>query len=60
MAYLERTGDLGFESLRNALGWGTVTASFTLEQFGLDGLRGLDLPKLTTRFDRLVEITRLG
>ena len=60
MAYLERTGDLGFESLRNALGWGTVTASFTLEQFGLDGLRGLDLPKLTDRFNRLVEITRLG
>ncbi|MEE2682173.1 MAG: PfkB family carbohydrate kinase [Planctomycetota bacterium] len=60
MAYLERTGDLGFEGLRTALGWGTVTASFTLEQFGLDGLRGLDLPKLTARFDQLVEATRLG
>lgn len=60
MAYLERTGDLGFEGLRTALGWGTVTASFTLEQFGLDGLRGLDLPRLTARFDQLVEVTRLG
>ena len=59
MAYLERTGRLDFEALRTALGWGTVTASFTLERFGLDGLVGLDTPALQARFDQLVHMTRL-
>ncbi len=59
MGYLERTGRLDFEALRAALGWGTVTASFTLERFGLEGLRGLDLPRLEDRFDQLVRMTRL-
>lgn len=60
MAYLERTGGRDLDALRAALAWGTVTASFTLESFGLDGLRGLDLERLSERLAAFQEAARIG
>jgi len=60
MAFLERTGGRDLAALRAALAWGTVTASFTLESFGLDGLRGLDLARLTQRLESFQEAARVG
>jgi sugar/nucleoside kinase (ribokinase family) len=60
MAYLERTGGRDFEAIQSALAWGTVTASFTLESFGLDGLKGLDEAQLMERVERLRAAARIG
>ena len=60
MAYLERTGSRDFHALRAALAWGTVTASFALESFGLSGLCGLDLAQLTERLEAFREAARIG
>lgn len=60
MAYLERIGSHDFHALRAALAWGTVTASFTLESFGLDGLRGLTIGQLSERLESLREAARIG
>ena len=37
--------------MKSALAWGTVTASCTIEAFGLEGLRGLDMAALEKRLD---------
>ncbi|HNV86193.1 MAG TPA: PfkB family carbohydrate kinase [Candidatus Omnitrophota bacterium] len=42
MGYLAKTGDLGFENLKRAVSYGTVMASFAVEDFGLERLRTLD------------------
>ena len=60
MAYLARTGGQDFEALRAALAWGTVTASFTLESFGLDGLKGLTLGDLEQRLELLRSAAKIG
>lgn len=60
MAYLERTGSHEFSDLQAAMAWGTVTASFTLESFGLDGLRGLSIEQLSERIELLREAARIG
>ena len=51
---------LDFEAIQSALAWGTVTASFTLESFGLDGLKGLDEARLMERVERLRAAARIG
>lgn len=42
MGYLAKTGDLGFENLKRAISYGTVMASFAVEDFGLERLRTLN------------------
>ena len=51
MAYLNRVDRCDLDALKSALAWGTVTASCTIEAFGLEGLRGLDLAALEKRLD---------
>ena len=38
MGYIAASGRLDFAAMQAGMGWGTVTASFTLGSFGLDGL----------------------
>ncbi|MDG2053535.1 MAG: PfkB family carbohydrate kinase [Phycisphaerales bacterium] len=49
MGHLARTGDHSFETLREALAWGTITASFAIRDFGLGGLAGLSTDDLKQR-----------
>jgi sugar/nucleoside kinase (ribokinase family) len=49
MGHLARTGDHSFETLREALAWGTITASFAIRDFGLGGLAGLSSDDLEKR-----------
>ncbi|MDG2030761.1 MAG: PfkB family carbohydrate kinase [Phycisphaerales bacterium] len=60
MAYVARTGSHDFEALHAALAWGTVTASYTLESFGLDGLKGLTESRLMERVELLRAAARIG
>jgi sugar/nucleoside kinase (ribokinase family) len=50
MAHLARTGKHDFETLRHAMAWGTVLASFTIEAFGLDRLSRLTLGQIDDRY----------
>ncbi|MBM4099901.1 MAG: sugar kinase [Planctomycetes bacterium] len=50
MAHVARTGRHDFDTLRHAMAWGTVLASFTIEAFGLERLARLDAGQVADRF----------
>lgn len=50
MAHVSRAGTHDFHSLRHAMAWGTVLASFTIEAFGLDRLSRLDAGQVADRY----------
>ena len=50
MAHVARAGTHDFDTLRHAMAWGTVLASFTIESFGLDRLARLDAGQIDDRY----------
>ncbi len=61
MGYLAtRNGAIGHEEIRTAMIYGSVMASFLVEQFSLDGLRGLDEGMIRQRFDLFRELSRFN
>jgi sugar/nucleoside kinase (ribokinase family) len=57
MGYLAATGNLSEASLRQAIIFGSVMASFTVEAFSLDRLRGLDYKEIEARFREFKRLT---
>ena len=51
MGYLARHGETDLESFKNAVAWGTVTASFCCESFGVKGILGANPDLLRARFE---------
>ncbi len=49
-----------FESVRDALAHGTVVASFNVESFSLERLRGISKQDIQTRFADYASMTRIG
>jgi len=49
-----------YESVRDALAHGTVVASFNVESFSLDRLKGLTKQDIHTRFADYASMTRIG
>jgi sugar/nucleoside kinase (ribokinase family) len=58
MGYLAYAGNLAPETIRTAMITGSVMASFSVEQFSLDGLRGLTQDMIQQRFDAFAELSR--
>jgi sugar/nucleoside kinase (ribokinase family) len=58
MGYLAYAGDLEPGTIRNAMIAGSVMASFCVEQFSLDGLRGLTAELIQKRIDAFAELSR--
>jgi sugar/nucleoside kinase (ribokinase family) len=58
MGYLAYAGNLRPESIRIAMIAGSVMASFCVEQFSLDGLRGLTNEMIQKRVDAFAELSR--
>jgi sugar/nucleoside kinase (ribokinase family) len=58
MGYLAYAGNLEPATIRTAMIMGSVMGSFTVEQFSVDGLRGLTPAKIQHRFDELAELVR--
>ncbi len=50
MGYLAKTGDLSFNNLKKAIIYGSVMASFNVEQFSLDRLRRLREEEIQERY----------
>ena len=58
MGYLAKTGDVSFESMKQAIVQGAVIASFTVESFGLERLRTLRDGDINKRLDDFRKICR--
>jgi sugar/nucleoside kinase (ribokinase family) len=58
MGYLAYAGDLSPATIRTAMITGSVMASFSVEQFSLDGLRNLTTERIQKRFDAFADLTR--
>lgn len=57
MGYLAATGNLSEASIRQAIIFGSVMASFTVEEFSLDRLRALDYKEIEARFREFKRLT---
>ncbi len=58
MGYLARAGAIDSDAMRSAVIFGSVMASFSVEQFSLAGIEGLSRMDIQNRFDRFCELTR--
>ncbi len=56
VGYLAYAGDLSPKTIRTAMIMGSVMGSFAVEQFSVDGLRGLTPAKIQQRFDEMSEL----
>jgi len=59
MGYLAETGDLSPANLKKAVLYGTVCASFTVEDFSLDRLQQIERRDVDTRYREFVEMLRV-
>jgi len=57
MGYLAQAGKTDSESLKTAIAYGTVTASFTIADFSLQGLTSIDRTDIDGRFETLRKLT---
>ena len=60
MGYLASTGRTDMHSIQTGLAWGTVTASFTIESFGLDRLTQISRSDIDARMRLFQGISRVG
>ncbi|HLJ66775.1 MAG TPA: PfkB family carbohydrate kinase [Chloroflexota bacterium] len=59
IGYLDRCGSLDLSDVKAAVVYGTVMASFTVEDFSVNGLLRANAGALHDRFKRLADITRI-
>lgn len=57
MGHLARSGDSSQGGLRRAIVYGSVVASFTVEDFGVKRLTDVTLPEIEERYQRFVQLT---
>jgi hypothetical protein len=57
MGQLARSGDASQGGLRRAIVYGSVVASFTVEDFGVKRLAEVSLPEIEQRYQRFIELT---
>jgi sugar/nucleoside kinase (ribokinase family) len=58
MGYLAKTGKTDFKTLKTAIAYGTVVASFAIADFSLKGLTGTDRANIDKRLDLLRNTTK--
>jgi sugar/nucleoside kinase (ribokinase family) len=57
MGHIARSGDLSQGGLRRAIVYGSVVASFTVEDFGVKRLTDVTLPQIEDRYQKFVQLT---
>ena len=60
MGHIAAQGRTDLDTIRAALGWATVTASFTLQSFSLDALARLKREQLDERMDEFRRLVQVG
>jgi sugar/nucleoside kinase (ribokinase family) len=58
IGYLHKTNDLGVESVKSAVVFGSTLASFCVEKFSVDGLRDLNYLRIHDRYREFFNMTR--
>ena len=58
MGYLAQCGRTDFASLKTAIAYGTVVASFTIADFSLQGLTSINETDIDSRFETLRKVTQ--
>jgi len=58
MGYLASAGNMEHGTLKKAMIYGTVSASFTCEKFSIERLKNLEIEEITGRYNTLSDITR--
>ncbi len=58
IGYLHKTNDLGVESVKSAVVFGSTLASFCVEKFSVDGLRNLNYLRIHDRYREFYNMTR--
>ncbi len=58
MGYLAQKGETDFETLKAAIAYGTITASFTITDFSLKGQETISKSDIDERLEALREMTR--
>ena len=59
LGHLASCETIDFNSMKEAMAWGTITASFTLQSFGLDGLVSTSKQQLQERMQAFNKIVSL-
>ncbi len=57
MGYIAQTGKTDFATLKTAIAYGTVAASFTIADFSVNGLTSIDRSDIDSRFEDLRNLT---
>ena len=57
LGHLASCDTYDFKAMKEAVAWGTITASFTLQSFGLDGLVSTTQPQLKERMQAFKQLT---
>lgn len=60
VGYLEATNDLAPANIRKAAVVGSILASFCVEGYGVDRLRGIDRAAVRERYQAFMELTQFG
>jgi sugar/nucleoside kinase (ribokinase family) len=58
MGYLAQSAKVNFETLKTAVAYGTVVASFAIADFSLSGLTSIDRTDIDKRFETLKKLTQ--
>ena len=59
IGHISKTGDISFKNLKRAVLYGSVMASFCVEEFSIDGVKKLTFKKIQARYKTLKEISRV-
>jgi sugar/nucleoside kinase (ribokinase family) len=57
LGQLARSAELGQGGLRRAIVYGSVVASFTVEDFGVKRLTDVSMPEIEERYQRFIQLT---
>ena len=60
IGYLEKTDDISFENMKKAVVYGSVMASFTVEEFGTKKLEELNEDRVSCRIKNITELVDSG
>ncbi len=60
IGYLASTNDISFENMKKAIIYGSAIASFCVEKFGTEALKGLTQEQITNRVNQFAELVRVG
>jgi sugar/nucleoside kinase (ribokinase family) len=58
VGHLDRTRDISFDNMKNAIIYGSAMASFTVEKFGTEGLIGLTHKDIDARVQLFVDLVQ--